>query len=417
MMNEEKSAAGPAASVFMSSVSASFKLSMADINSRMLARFKQPTTKVDAALPTGAPILPQTSNEVSMVDLTSHCLVLDGRHFVPGSADALHMDGALALGNNPAALVQHMHTWMPAMVVATLHLAYTEVAHRRVHLNFTSQSDLAAALSTLPLLARCGSLSHVRWAGVPLCCGKQQHEQPEMLQLSCVPSTKGEPNTLPAAITALLTYMQLVSTSHWHPTSSDPTRNGMARIVINVLPRHCSHAELATTVTRLHGQYRLWGGTIHVQAPNTPSLTRCRGCHELGHVQEQCPQYSGLGFRLLFKKPVSHLAMQQIRTRLLARAAYLGSGCDQFAPHRKLTLLFDGDESDPSTIEPILQRMHALIDEVRSALHESPCMVRPRDRQRECKHCNSILREHSCPFDTETNRGGQRSFTQQQHTV
>lgn len=85
-----------------------------------------------------------------------------------------------------------------------------------------------------------------------------------MLQLSCMPTQQLGLPALASAVTALLSDMQLDATSHWHPSSanSDPARNGMARIVVNVLPRHAASEQVAANVARLHCNFSLWGGTV-----------------------------------------------------------------------------------------------------------------------------------------------------------
>lgn len=408
-------AAGSAASVSSSSVLASDRRpTTADLNARLQAQLKQ-SAHAHTHAQHHASLVQQGSERATIVELaTCQCLVVDGRDFASGSPDALQLAGALALTNDSNALLAHMQAWMPALVSAAPLLAYTEPSHRRVHLNFTSSAALAAALSSAPLLVRCGSLPH-SWPRNPLCCGRSKHEQPEMLQLSCVPAQREALPALASAVTALLSEMQLESTAHWHPTSSDPARNGMARIVINVLPRHASQEQVAATIARLHDKFMLWGGSVHLQAPNSPSLTRCRGCQQLGHVQELCPLYSGVGIRLLFKSIVSYHFMRQLQTQLGARAAYLGASADQHAPHRKVTLLFDGDESDSALMDDIISRMGTVLATFGSLVHESS-VVKPRDRQRECKQCSSILKVHTCPFETQSSNIGSRSSGgQQQH--
>jgi hypothetical protein len=383
----------------------------ADLNARLQAQLKQSAHAHASAQPR-APHAQQGSERAAIIEqATCHCLVVDGRNFASGSADAQQLAGALALSNDSNALLKHVQAWMPALLSAAPLLAYTEPAHRRVHLNFTSSAALAAALSVAPLLVRCGSLPHA-WPRGSMCCGRAKHEQPEMLQLSCVPAQQGELPALASAVTALLSEMQLEASAHWHPTSSDPARNGMARIVINVLPRHAAHEQVADTIARLHDKFMLWGGSVHLQAPNNPLLTRCRGCQRLGHVAEQCPQYSGVGLRFLFKDSVSFHFMQKLRDQLGARAAYLGASADQLAPHRKVTLLFDGDESNAALMDDLISRVSLVLSTIGSLLHESS-VVKPRDRQRECKQCSSILKVHTCPFETQSSSNNSRGGQQQ----
>ena len=163
------------------------------------------------------------------------------------------------------------------------------------------------------------------------------------------------------------------------------------RVVVYVLPRHIH--QLEADINRLHRQFDFWGGKVRVHAPNTPRLVRCNQCDKLGHLDTKCPQYSGLGVRLLFEKPVPYARMQEVAAQAQARLGYLGSGIDEFAPHRKVTLLYD----ESITSEEILMRLNAIMNTVGPLLHSAPGLVTARERKSECRECNSSG-VHDCPF-------------------
>ena len=89
-----------------------------------------------------------------------------------------------------------------------------------------------------------------------------------------------------------------------------------------------------------------------------------------------------------------------------ARIGYLSSGAEERAPHRKVTLVFDGDQQDQTQMRELLQQIVADFSllHIRPLLQEEPRVVRPADRRRECRECGSLARPHQCPF-TDTAAG------------
>jgi hypothetical protein len=193
--------------------------------------------------------------------------------------------------------------------------------------------------------------------------------------------------------------MQLEYTSFWIPSSANPAKHGTASLTINVLPRDTDAAQLRARIEQLHLQHQLWGGAVAIQAPNQRELVRCKYCQQLGHFGDGCPRYAGFAVRLLFKQPLPFAAMRALQPQLGARDGYLGASTDEHAPHRKVSLLFNGDSDDDATLQPVLVKMTAVLPALIDKLHEAPSVVNPKDRLRECSKCNSRSRAHICPFE------------------
>ena len=253
----------------------------------------------------------------------AHCLVIDAARLVADSDDAAQMKSILAA--NSEDVLQLVLRWMPALVKCGPVCAWVEAPLRRLHVNLRNHADLSAALLAAPLLVRCGSLPAAAWRDAPKVCGPQRHELPELLQLKCMPTRPQSATDLQSALTQLLAEMKLHETCSWHPSSHLPFRSGVQTIVLNVLPRHASMTDLAATIERVHEKHELWGGRVRVHAPNTPSLTRCRDCAQLGHATNDCPRYAGVAWRLLFKEPQSYASMLALRDALQASNGYLAT--------------------------------------------------------------------------------------------
>ncbi len=221
----------------------------------------------------------------------AHCLVLDAACLTAGSDDESQMKAVLAAGSED--VLELVLRWMPALRQCGAVCAWVEAPLRRLHVNLPTHAQLAAALVAAPLFVRCGSLPATAWRGAARVCGPQKHALPEMLQLTCAPTRPQDAAQLQPALEQLLSAMQLHETCTWHPSSHLPSRHGVQSITLNVLPRHASLADLAATIERVHGKHELWGAAVRVHAPNTPSLTRCRDCAQLGHAVNACPRYAG----------------------------------------------------------------------------------------------------------------------------
>ena len=109
-----------------------------------------------------------------------------------------------------------------------------------------------------------------------------------------------------------------------------------------LLPRAIGLTDLTATVERLNAaKHKLCDGAVHVHAPNTPTLSRCKECSKLGHQSVACPRYAGVALRLLFKEPAPYAMLLALCEQTEARSeSFLGHDA-LVLPHRKMTLLFD----------------------------------------------------------------------------
>lgn len=332
------------------------------------------------------------SSSLSLADAaTCHCLVVDdsvaaGR-LPEGSDNWKQYREALALEGNHDALLKHLAKWLQ-LPLTDLTIAYVPKQNPpRLHINFQSLPVLGQALLAHPFLVRCGSIG--AWSKP---CGVLKRDQPELLHLSCVPSHPCEMATLTADVTQLLTDMGLLYTSFWFPNKM--TEN---RVTIFVLPRNL--VALEAEIHRLHLKHEFRGSKVRVQGVNTLALRRCHQCERLGHNPDACSKYSGMALRLIGKKPLSYLLLQELQKRTGARTAFLGSSFDEMQPSRRLTLLFDmpaGHEEE--RMAELAPRLAPIFAELHSLLHGSPQCVDISDRHRECRECGSMERPHECPF-------------------
>ena len=212
-------------------------------------------------------------------------------------------------------------------------------------------------------------------------------------------------------VAELLREMQLDYTTWWPASSmTQHSRSGasnssnapLSRIVLLVLPR--SILTLTADIDRLHGRFSLWGGKLRVQGVNQPQLRRCTQCDELGHESAKCNKYAGLALRLLFKQPLPFAAMRNIQQTSQAKLAFLGSAIEEMQPSRRLTLLFDAQQSDEVKMEEILSRLAPIVSDLASELHQAPDVVNVQHRLRECRECGWMPQigqsasTHVCPF-------------------
>lgn len=350
-------------------------------------------------------------------EILCHCLTVDEDKLVIDSEDRKSLQTALTISSRDA-LLAHVLSWLK-LNQADVSVVY--VVQTRLHINFTAQQALASALSTIPFLARCGSLASGPWRGGLTVCGPKRHLLPEMLHLSCLCARVMQPDQLTPAIVAMLRQAKMEYTALWFPSSAtaalqapSPARGGRdqaPRISFYILPRHIN--SVREDIERLHRKFELWGGKVMVHAPNTPLLIRCRQCEQLGHIDSNCHQYGGVGFRLLFKKPVPFSVLASLLQRTGAKTGYLGSSLEDLTPSHKVTLLFDIKSDDESGIGWMLQRMQPIVEEYHALLHSAPDIVKPKDRKSECKDCGSVTREHECPFMVAQQPNTARRF---QHT-
>ena len=331
-----------------------------------------------------------------------HCLVFDTALFAMGGDDSKKHSAVLAASADEVRSL--VLAWQEQLVSASV--ACVMVRSARVHVQFRTHADMAVALKTSPLLVQCGVVA-LGWGAKE--CGPARHDRPEKLELTCTPNDRSPHSAaeVPAAITRLLKEeMRLEYTSQWTPSQYDPTRVGTGYIAVSVLPRAIGLADLTATVERLNAaKHQLWGGTVHVHAPNTPSLARCKECGKLGHQSSACPRYAGVALRLLFKQPAPFAMLLALCDQMSARSeSFLGHDA-LVLPHRKMTLLFDSKETVDLHIKSLMEQYGRL-------MHEAPRIVDVQNRLKECHECGSLTKIHECPFPQL--RYGQQTVAAQQ---
>ena len=336
-------------------------------------------------------------------DISCHCLVIDESKMAVDSPDRIQLTTALGLAKH--ALNLHVIAWLGIADPTDLSVAYIDRASR-LHLNFASMDGLARVLARIPFLARCGSLASGPWQGgrsPP--CGLERHKLPEVLRISVLPAREVPVSELMPAVLALLESAHLEHTAVWFPNKQSlsapfPARGGRdqsARINVYLLPRNI--LTIAADMARMHRQVELLGSKLVIDAPNNPALSRCRQCDKLGHRDTECPEYSGLGVRLLFKDKVPFATLLKLIDLSRARVGYLGSDVNDCTPSHRVTLLFDlVSEQDQAGLDRMVDQVAPVVSAYRALLHCEPDLVRPKDRRNECPSCGSLTRAHACPF-------------------
>ena len=331
-----------------------------------------------------------------------HCLVINTALIVAGGEDSKKHSAVLAASADE--ILSLVLAWQSQLNKAAV--ACAMVRSSRVHVQFRTHADMAAALKISPLLVQCGVVA-VGWG--PRECGPARHDRPEKLELTCAPNDRLPHSAadVPAAIVGLLKEMQLDYTSQWIPSQYDPARVGTGYIVVSVLPRAIGLADLTATVERLNAaKHQLWGGVVHVHAPNTHSLARCKECSKLGHQSGACPRYSGVALRLLFKEPAPYAMLLALCEQTKARSeSFLGHDA-LVLPHRKMTLLFD-------TMDAVKQHIQPMMEQYGRLMHEAPRIVDVQNRLKECHECGSLSKVHECPYP-HLKHGQQKVAAQQQ---
>jgi hypothetical protein len=359
---------------------------------------------------------------------SSHCLVVDiGRLEQGGSGTQEQYEAVLAMQRAPESDRRaSLLAWLPPLAQCGLvDEGACEVLnhnqHKHLHLIFSSRAGLAEAQRLVPALVRCGTLAsqleRPAW-GDPSHhafhpCGPPRHKLPELLVFSCLlaSSSPPAPEQIQREVDSMLASGPVsVSGAHWWHAKPQP-----GRLVVNLIPRTNSEEEIKSITARLEKHGCLFSAAVQVHAPHMPSLSRCSECQQLGHEGATCPSYQGAAMRLLFMQPQPLAKMHALRKLVGARGAYLGSGILDTAPHRKITLLFDGEQHRDeqqlakfslalSTVLSEFDRTHALKETFRS--------VNVQHRLTECASCGFVgssinvrhrgcivrVVEHSCPF-------------------
>ena len=412
MKDAVESAAASAAASATSSASSADATSTASLTKRIHARIAEVLAQQAAASAASSASSAAAAGAASSSSAASaavcHCLMLDGSRFAAGSEQAKQLQAAFASSSAPATLVSQLADWLK-LDAADISAAYTEPAHRRIHINFRSLDALSSALRAAPLLMRCNAerSAATQWVRQPaMQCGAKREEQQELVQLSSTLIAVVESTTLMTDIAALLASLEIDSQCFWlTPKNKYADRADKAdSVTINLLPRDIRLDALTALVSKLSTEWNLYGGSESwfVHAPRQPTLERCRTCKQLNHNASRCSLYNFPALRLLGKKPLPYSFLQHLIALTGARSGYLAANLDERAPHCKLTLLFDGDAEDADTQQQLIDRVALLYGDrklnIAPLLLELPCIVKPTQRHSECKQCNHNNGAHECPL-------------------
>ncbi|MDR3734993.1 MAG: hypothetical protein P4L10_05570 [Acidobacteriaceae bacterium] len=168
------------------------------------------------------------------------------------------------------------------------------------------------------------------------------------------------------------------------------------RLVLSVLARGASVAQLTETVQRINAAgLKFEGQPIRAQAPNVPSLARCKQCSALGHPTDACTEYRGIALRIQWHQPVNWALASDLKHLSGVQRVYLGHDLNTRAASRKLTLLFDDLDEQTPHLEQIGARFGTRLLEMRHLIVDA-YIVGLKDRLIECKHCGSKDPAHQC---------------------
>jgi len=187
-----------------------------------------------------------------------HCLIIDTALFAAGGEDSKKHSAVLAASSDE--ILSLVLAWQSQLSEAGVACAMVRSA--RVHVQFRTHGDMAAALKISPLLVQCGVVA-VGWGAKE--CGPARHDRPEKLELTCAPNDRLQHSAaeVPAAIARLLKdEMKLEYTSQWIPSQRGGSpREGLPARVPNASavpletptpsprpPEHASESERASSV-------------------------------------------------------------------------------------------------------------------------------------------------------------------------
>jgi len=293
-----------------------------------------------------------------------------------------------------------------------------------LHIQYRSLMSLSNALLAFPFLVRCGTLpgaAQNQWAQKEV-CGPVVDKLPELIR--CQHRFTGA--TVPLALAShvlpadLATQQQLLRSQVDGVLAAHQVSTSLVNVVLNnrtyragapesllvrvdILPRDFKQRQ--AVVSALHNQLVVGDGAkLRCHCPNYPPLHRCNQCEELGHTEDNCPVYGGVGFRLLFKTKVPFQFVQSVAQLTGAFSFYLGSGIQEFAPSHRTTFLFQGQEHDASFMENVISKFNQVITMCHQDLLQV-YVVKPRDRHKECQDCGSMEKpSHDCYFRSTVNR-------------
>ena len=326
----------------------------------------------------------------------AHCLVFDTALFDAQSNDSAQFAQVLSAHPKPDQMKARVQAWHPALKTEDFSCVFKDTENR-VHVQFKTREAMAAALIAVKSLVQCCvTASASAWQRTRH-CGVERHHLPERIDLECnLNAGSNDENKLAEGIKSLLAALNMDVNAQWRPSNIK-----LPHFVLSLIPRDIRPAALTATVNRINASNStLFGSLVQADAPNTPSLSRCSQCCELGHSASACPQYGGVALRILFNNPVPFAVMEELQRVAQAARAYLGNDFDQRMPHRKVTLLFD-DLQEPSEehgdhMQQIGSRgLMAHLSSIESIIADCT-IVRVGDRLRECKECGNVNRSHEC---------------------
>jgi hypothetical protein len=181
----------------------------------------------------------RSRKEALLLDSVCHCLTVDVARLA-GVADATaRYAAAMAATGDHSQLQSHTIALINIIDACDISIAYVSATRPpTLHVNFNSHAALARALSRYTFLVRCGSASGASsWS--PRHCGVDRNKQPELLQLSCVPSRTLSESQVSTEIATLLREMSVEHTTMWVKDASMAYQGAQAaRIIVYLLPRH-----------------------------------------------------------------------------------------------------------------------------------------------------------------------------------
>ena len=339
-----------------------------------------------------------------------NCLVVDSQRLASSPADLAQFNTIRNAVLSWQEMIASVQKWLPALEGDGLVTVLSDAHFSRLHLHFKDHAALAHALKAVPFLVRC-CVYHTPdvWNKVKphwTCSTLTRYQQPEALHFTVtatdpLPSPSGLSTAIQEFVKKLGIDAQDVRQSS---QAQEKQRTGSSSVRQHlsfwVLPREADQNALVTLINRVHKQHSLFGGLVHVQAPNCPASARCSECRKLGHQGVDCPLFSGTAVRLRFKDPMGPHDFRVLLNRVTSfRSAMLGNthSADHWVPSHKATLFFD----EPSSLEAIAA-FTTTLEELTAICHgrlvDVPAHVdmTQAKRKHECWTCGDRDKAHKC---------------------
>jgi hypothetical protein len=144
--------------------------------------------------------------------------------------------------------------------------------------------------------------------------------------------------------------------------------------------------------------FQLWSRKTTIEVPNVPELCMCRACGLRGHKLSDCPKYSGLVVRFVFKSAVSELARQKIESIAKSAAVYTGLFAGVKRPNHMVHCIY-------KSIDEVKVGLYEVVKAYDSVLSRPPAMCDPKNKSNECHNCgDNTHRGNMCPLVYGINR-------------